>query len=83
MNRNSNIFIQENAFESVVCEMAAMLSFSPNYTLQECHMNTMVRQIAGNSNVCTAICSSVYQRTLQKSMLMALFQGNASVTKGQ
>ena len=25
-NRNSNIFIQENAFESVVCEMAAMLS---------------------------------------------------------
>ena len=25
-NRNSNIFIQENVFESVVCEMAAMLS---------------------------------------------------------
>ena len=25
-NRNSDIFIQENAFESVVCEMAAMLS---------------------------------------------------------
>ena len=25
-NRNSNIFIQENAFESVVCEMAAILS---------------------------------------------------------
>ena len=25
-NQNSNIFIQENAFESVVCEMAAMLS---------------------------------------------------------
>ena len=25
-NRNSNIFIQENAFESVVCEMAANLS---------------------------------------------------------
>ena len=23
---NSNIFIQENAFESVVCEMAAILS---------------------------------------------------------
>ena len=26
-NQNSNIFIQENAFESVVCEMAAMLSW--------------------------------------------------------
>ena len=25
-NRNSNIFIQENAFESVVCEKAAILS---------------------------------------------------------
>ena len=25
-NRNSNIFIQENAFESVVCEIAAILS---------------------------------------------------------
>ena len=25
-NRNSNIFIQENAFESVVCEMVAILS---------------------------------------------------------
>ena len=25
-NQNFNIFIQENAFESVVCEMAAMLS---------------------------------------------------------
>ena len=25
-NRNSNIFIHENAFESVVCEMAAILS---------------------------------------------------------
>ena len=25
-NRNSNIFIQENGFESVVCEMAAILS---------------------------------------------------------
>ena len=25
-NRNSNIFIQENAFESIVCEMAAILS---------------------------------------------------------
>ena len=24
-NRNSNIFIQENAFENVVCEMAAIL----------------------------------------------------------
>ena len=26
LNRNSNIFIQENAFENVVCEMAAILS---------------------------------------------------------
>ena len=26
LNRNSNIFIQENAFESVVCETAAILS---------------------------------------------------------
>ena len=26
LNRNSNIFIQENAFESVICEMAAILS---------------------------------------------------------
>ena len=26
-NRNSNIFIRENTFESVVCEMAAMLSW--------------------------------------------------------
>ena len=25
-NPNSNIFIQENAFENVVCEMAAILS---------------------------------------------------------
>ena len=25
-DRNSNIFIQENAFESVVCEMTAILS---------------------------------------------------------
>ena len=25
-HRNSNIFIQENAFESVVCEVAAILS---------------------------------------------------------
>ena len=25
-NRNSNIFIQENAFERIICEMAAMLS---------------------------------------------------------
>ena len=25
-NRNSNIFVQENAFESVVCEMAVILS---------------------------------------------------------
>ena len=25
-NKNSNIFIQENAFESVACEMAAILS---------------------------------------------------------
>ena len=25
-NRNSNIFIQENAFENVVCEMASILS---------------------------------------------------------
>ena len=25
-NRNSNIFIQENTFESLVCEMAAMLT---------------------------------------------------------
>ena len=27
-NRNSNIFIQENAFESVICEMVAILSWS-------------------------------------------------------
>ena len=26
LNRNTNIFIQENAFESVVCQMAAILS---------------------------------------------------------
>ena len=26
MNRNSNIFIQENAHENVVCEMASILS---------------------------------------------------------
>ena len=26
LNRNSNIFIQENAFENDVCEMAAILS---------------------------------------------------------
>ena len=30
LNRNSNIFIQENAFESVVCETAAILS-RPQY----------------------------------------------------
>ena len=28
-NRNSNIFIQENAFESVVCEMAAIMLSRP------------------------------------------------------
>ena len=36
-NRNSNIFIQENAFESVVCEMAAIwLGFNVLYGLENC-----------------------------------------------
>ena len=34
-NRNSNIFIQENAFESVVCEMAAILSRPQQYYSDE------------------------------------------------
>ena len=39
-NRNSNIFIQENAFESVVCEMAAMLS-RPQYVNLTSLVNTL------------------------------------------
>ena len=33
LNRNSNIFIRENAFESVVCETAAILSLNVLITL--------------------------------------------------
>ena len=31
-DRNSNIFIQENAFETIVCEMAAILSWEDELT---------------------------------------------------
>ena len=34
-HRNSNIFIQENAFESVVCETAVILS-RPQCVNEEC-----------------------------------------------
>ena len=39
LNRNSNIFIQENAFESVVCEMAAILS-RPQCVKRKCLSRT-------------------------------------------
>ena len=35
-NRNSNIFIQENAFENVVCEMASILSRPQCVDTYEC-----------------------------------------------
>ena len=44
-NRNSNIFIQENGFECVVCEMAAILSRPQcvNVTIEDV-ANTSVSQ---------------------------------------
>ena len=47
-NRNSNIFIQENAFEIVVCEMAS-ICLSLNvlqqnfYNLHQCYVNLAMR----------------------------------------
>ena len=38
-NRNSNIFIEENAFENIFCEMTAILSRPQCVNTGECHYN--------------------------------------------
>ena len=42
---NSNIFIQENAFERIVCEMTAILPRPQSVNSQEAHISEMLIQV--------------------------------------
>ena len=57
-NQNSNIFIQENAFESVVCKMAAILS-RPQCVNNNINLNNMNQYKYGlqlmNHHSCTSL----------------------------
>ena len=67
--RNSNIFIQENAFESVVCEKAAILS-RPQWVNWTTHNPAVQHRAAG---LCAAWWCTVYPKKYAHGFVVLCF----------
>ena len=84
--RNSCIFIQENAFKNVVCEMVAILSL-PQWVNPCCHyshaiMSMMASQI---TRILIGLLNPLFRRRSKKTSklcLTGLCEGNPLVTSG-
>ena len=81
-NRNCNIFIQENVFESVVCEMVAILSrpqciyfTAENPQYGDVKMNTMASQITSLTIVYSTVHSGADERSHQRFASLAFVRG--------
>ena len=80
LNSNTNIFIHENAFENIVCEIAAILSKgrwvnSSSHHYDDVIMSTMASQITSLTVVYSPVYSDTDQRKHQSSASLAFVWG--------
>ena len=83
-NRNSNIFIQDNAFENIVCEMAAILSRPhcvnmqeeiDDYTAQKHRMENQFRRIEFPCRLSQLRIQSWHKKVRQLHVLYNILKG--------